>query len=63
MNNTYVLYQLEQERLEKFRKEAQLRSLIKSQPSNLRLRIAKTLRQLAYRLSPELEPEFVLLHK
>jgi IS5 family transposase len=61
--NTEVLYQLEQQRLEKFRQDAQLRSLIKPQPFSLRLRTAKTLRQWAHQLSPELEPEFVLAHE
>jgi hypothetical protein len=63
MISNEVIYKLEQQRLEKLRQEIQLRSLIKPQPSNLRLRTAKTLRQLAYWLSPELEPEFVLAHK
>jgi hypothetical protein len=55
VNNTEVLYQLEQARLSKLRQEAHLRSLIKSQHPSLRVKTAQTLKQWAYRLSPELE--------
>jgi hypothetical protein len=63
VNNIEVIYKLEQERLEKLRHEAHLYSLIKPQHISLRLRTARTLKHWAYRLSPELEPEFVLAHK
>jgi hypothetical protein len=55
VNNIEVIYQLEQARLTKLRQEVQLRSLIKAQHPSLRLRTAKALERLAYRLSPELE--------
>ena len=58
MNNIDLNYRLNQERLETFRQNAQLRSLIKAKPSSLRLRTAQILRGWAYRLSPELETEF-----
>jgi hypothetical protein len=58
-----VLLKLEQQRLEKLRQDAQMYSLIKPQHLSLRLRTARVLKHWAYRLSPELEPEFVLAHK
>jgi hypothetical protein len=58
MNNHEVLYKLEQERLEQLRQDALIHNLIKSQRPSLRLRTARVLKHWAYRLSPELEPEF-----
>jgi hypothetical protein len=55
MNNTEVLYRLEQARLEKFRQDAYLHSLLKQQRPSLRLRTARALRHLALRLYPEVE--------
>jgi hypothetical protein len=57
------IYEYNQARLESFRQEAQLRALLKNQPSPLRQHIAKTLRQLAIRLYPEVETQQTLHHR
>jgi hypothetical protein len=61
--NTEVLYKLEQERLEKFRQDAQLYSLLNQQKPSLRLRTAKALYRLALRLYPEVETRSVSLQR
>jgi hypothetical protein len=58
--NTEVLYKLEQERLEKFRQDAYLYSLLNQQKPSLRLRTARALRHLALRLYPEVETQQTL---
>ncbi|MGL4610538.1 MAG: hypothetical protein ACRCYY_12805 [Trueperaceae bacterium] len=52
-----VIHKFNQERLEKIRQEVRVHALLKNQQPSLRLRTAKTLERLAYRLSPKLEAQ------
>jgi hypothetical protein len=63
MTHAEVLLKLEQQRLENFRQDVYIQSLLNSQRPSFRLRLARTLHSLALRLYPEVETRHVLQHR